>query len=148
MLSDTASALEDMERERTKSTNASVPDDHRRADDYDRLGGNIAVVATIDKVAYSSVPPKVVGYFHHWMDTIATIGPARSEGLLANDSRTHSEWELTFKNMDVSASSLKLASGNTTDRGSSFVFRVNERGNESESDEFNREPSHKISWSL
>ena len=123
VLSDTASALEEKGRGRMKSIND--------------IGGNIAVVATIDKLSYSSVPPKVVGYFHHWMDAIAAIEPARSVGRTidagAGTAITHhSEWKLAFKS--------------ASDQESSFAFRVNEIRNES--DERDRVPSHEISWSL
>ena len=134
VLSDTASALEEKGRGRMKSIN-SVSEDP--ADHDEDIGGNIAVVATIDKLSYSSVPPKVVGYFRHWMDAIAAIEPARSVGRTidagAGTAITHhSEWKLAFKS--------------ASDQESSFAFRVNEIRNES--DERDRVPSHQISWSL
>jgi hypothetical protein len=134
VLSDTASALEEKGRGRMKSIN-SVSED--RADDGEDLGGNIAVVATIDKLSYSSIPPKVVGYFHHWMDAIAAIEPVRSVGRPiyagAGTAKTnHSEWKLAFKS--------------ASDQESSFAFRVNETRNES--NERDHAPSHEISWKL
>lgn len=109
------------------------PADH----DEDIGFGNIAVVATIDKLSYSSVPPKVVGYFHHWMDAIAAIEPARSVGRTIDAGEGtaithHSEWKLALKS--------------ASDQESSFAFRVNEIRNES--DERDRVPLHQISWSL
>ncbi len=112
----------------------SVSED--RVNDDEGLGGNIAVLATIDKLLYSSIPAKVIGYFHHWMDAIAAIEPSGSGGRSIDAGGTaktnRSEWKLVFKGASY--------------QESSFPFRVNEVGNES--DERDRATLHGISWSL
>ena len=152
VLSDTATALEEKGRERMmKSTNIGVSEDRANRDDRSP-GGNIAVVATIDKSSYSSIPPRVVGYFHHWMDAIAAIEPAKGVGRRATDdddpfadgggkaTTNYSEWKLAFeRSADVTESGVSCGE-------SSFAFRVNEIPNAS--DERDRELSREISWSV
>lgn len=145
VLSDTAAALEEKGRKRViKSMTSSISEDsahHERP-----LGGHIAVMATIDKLSYSSIPPKVVGYFHHWVDAIAAIEPVKSEGRHAIDDAdggtvkaNYSQWKLAFKSAGVSASAALY-------RESSFAFRVSEIQNGY--DELDREASHEISWNV
>lgn len=80
LLSDTAHALDDKnnrEWQQMKSmANNNAPlridDNHGEEESSCR---NISIMATIDKCTYSSLPAKVVGYIHHWVDVVGMIEP-------------------------------------------------------------------------
>mmetsp|Transcript_364 Transcript_364/g.791 ORF Transcript_364/g.791 Transcript_364/m.791 type:complete len:399 (-) Transcript_364:97-1293(-) len=142
-LSDTANVLEDKRMEQLVSNSDARSLDH----------DGIAIIATIDGLTYSSIPPRVIRYHHHWIDFIASIVPARtSDGssfAAADDvdaNTSHSEWNLVFKNTGIlEPLSNKNATGKRTERETSFGFEVNLRMNETR--EHHEEGStHNIAW--
>eukprot|EP00571_Detonula_confervacea_P013690 CAMPEP_0172306700 /NCGR_PEP_ID=MMETSP1058-20130122/7714_1 /TAXON_ID=83371 /ORGANISM="Detonula confervacea, Strain CCMP 353" /LENGTH=370 /DNA_ID=CAMNT_0013018669 /DNA_START=56 /DNA_END=1165 /DNA_ORIENTATION=+ len=140
MISDTAHALGGKRRELLNIDAPSLA--HSEHECY---GGNIAVLVAIDKCAYSSIPQKVIGYLHQWMDFIASIGPVHSDATTVpgEDATTpHSEWELVFKNSGV-LELLPEDSKKTTEQETTFGFTVN-LGNES--GEYSTRPSLQIVW--
>ena len=146
VLSDTATALEERGGARTvKSTKVGVFEDRANRVEFSS-GSNIAVLATIDKSSFSSIPPRVVNYFHHWMDAIAVIEPSMGEGRRgivddAGKGVNGSEWKLAFDGAII------MESGASYCGESSFAFRVNEIRNASD-EQRGREPSREISWSV
>ena len=74
VLSDTAFALGDKREELMNSNNADAKNT--------LIGGNTAIMATVDHFTYSTIPQKVKRYLHQmqWMDLVASIGPVQRDG--------------------------------------------------------------------
>ena len=121
MLSDTANALENNKRELLKLNPT--------------FGGNVAVIATIDKFSYSSIPPKVIRYIHQWMDFTASIRLFSDATAVTgvDNKASRSDWELVFNNMGI----LGAISGKSEENETAFGFKVNLC-----------EPSHEIAWKV
>ena len=130
MLSDTANALDD---NRMNLLKAGVTD-LEKENIYSE--GNVAVIATIDKFTFSSVPQRVIRYFHQWIDYVAAIVPLNNDTttfVTEDTAESHSStWELAFESIGIF---------NNQGKTSSFEFKVNEFANESSN-------GHQITWKV
>ena len=130
MLSDTANALDD---NRMNVLKAAVTD-LEKEDKYPE--GNVAVIATIDKFTFSSVPQKVIRYFHQWIDYVAAIVPLNNDTttfVTEDTAESHSStWELAFESIGIF---------NNQGKTYSFEFKVNECADKSAN-------GHQITWKV
>lgn len=138
VLSDTADILDDKRRELLIKSNSNTAfPGHNYFE-----GGNISTIVTIDKFTYSSIPQKVVGYLHQWMDFVATIVKASSHGSDASEHdaiNPHSaDWEIVFRAVGLL---LEIVPNAET----SFGFRVNARES---SGGYGSAPSSEIAWKV
>ena len=64
----------------------------------------ISFIASVDSYTYKSLPQKVMGYHHQWIDCIASIEPACSDSMTSSARKHavnyHSKWNLVFKETD------------------------------------------------
>ena len=133
MLSDTANSLDDNRMNILKS---GVTDSNTYLEKEKKYsGGNAAVIVTIDKFTFSSVPQKVIRYLHEWIDHVASIVPldkATTTFDAEETAESHSStWELAFEGIDIFNNQGKTAS---------FEFKVNECAN--------RLNGHQIIWKV
>lgn len=75
LLSDTAHALDDKNNRGWQQMKSKTNDDARDESSH----RNISIMVTINKYTYSSLPAKVVGYIHHWLDVVEVTEPVVAE---------------------------------------------------------------------
>ena len=117
MLSDTANSLDDNRMDVLK---AGITDSNTCLENK-YSGGYAAIIATIDKFTFSSVPQKVIRYLHEWIDHVASIVPSNNDTTIFDAEETaesnSSTWELAFEGIHIFNNQGKTAS---------FEFKVNE----------------------
>jgi len=93
---------------------------------------NISIMATIDKFTYFSMPAKVVGDIHHWVDVVGVIEPVagESEGHAMDTNVERGEWIITFKDTLASLVTQKASMDGTGQGQQTVVFRKSDRVNE------------------
>jgi len=120
MLSDTANALDDNRMNVLKTGVTDLEKENIYSE------GNVAVIATIDKFTFSSVPQRVIRYCHQWIDYVAAIVTLNNDTttfVTEDTAESHSStWELAFESIGIF---------NNQGKTSSFEFKVNECANES-----------------
>lgn len=75
LLSDTSHALDDKSNKEWQQMKSKTNNDGRDESSH----SNISIVVTIDKYTYSSLPAKVVGYIHHFVDVVEVTEPVVEE---------------------------------------------------------------------
>lgn len=127
LLADTANILEESKRELFGSA----------------FCDGVAIIATMDDLAYSSIPQRIIEYHHQWMDFIASVAP--SSGNAEDDGTHHSEWNLVFKTTGLLEPLPKVSGKRTVKANFSFDLKVRERFDYS-GECRDRGPTHTITW--